>query len=513
MNGTRQHYISIGSIGPQCSNTKSKFVAFAYEIPNLPDSNYAPAKLHPRDVEIGIGKYFNEVLHWTEDKIYSDVCLKLQLPTTPAVLRDEVFSLFSKHLPGINIYTSRELPFEKILRYMTHDLSGHLRRKTSAGIGFKHDRKYIARNFQNDVRSCYDLTNLDFDIYWKIFLKDELREVSKDTRSIAVPQLHLWIVGMKYLGGLYEWFADYLPSWSGYGLSDQCSDWAEKFVEFDPAAVTYGYDLRKQDSRMSPGFILFLERYIKSITPVSHWFAIEWFFDQSFHSKKVVDMMGHVLTFSQGEMSGNPFTILINTLHNLYTHVLHLVAAKYKNLITYDLNENMLGEVFCILGDDTIMQTQSPDLYREICLILGHETTSEVGKLFDDVTFLSMKITSYKCTIASYYCNLDKMFSSLLYTTNGEEEYFQKLCSYYRQLIFAPKGSAEKEWKSYIEAHIYYLIQINIVDPTYYSCFSPSHIIKRERLGLTYHGSSVGCCGRVENKVFTSCVKWPYLKD
>jgi hypothetical protein len=479
-NGKRHPFIYYGNLGPQGTITKSKYKLFSYEVGNLPDSIYAPAKLKLSDVEKGLLKYFNPIIHPTKESIFNDLVITFKLPVTPDKLETLILEEFSTYFPGIERYMDEKLSFDRVVYLMSHDLKGDLRKKTSAGIGFKHDRKEIARLFIDDIRSCYELDTFDFHILWKLFLKDELRETDKDTRSIAVPQLHLWVIAMSHLGGLYEWFSDYLPSWSGYGLDDRSFSWHQKFKDFNPSRVTYGFDLRKQDSRMSPGFIQFIEYYIKTITPIKHWNAIEWFFNESFYAKKIVDTKGHILSFSQGEMSGNPFTILINTMHNLFTHVIHTVIMDLKG-------DDLSQEIFVVLGDDTIMQSSNPDLYKEVCLLLGHETTTESGSLYDDVTFLSQKITIYKGEIVSYYSNLEKMYASLRYTTSGINEYFMKMCSYHAQLIFAPKGTEEHEWRQRIEAHILYYLQTKMVPDELTACFKPAHIIKRKRIGFDYH--------------------------
>lgn len=492
--GARYSFVSIGNIGPQGTITKSKLTPEIYEIGGLPESNYAPANLRLSDIELGIIKYFKPVKHWTLEDLYSDVCFEFSLPVTPYELSQSVFAEFSSYFPGLNVYLAQKMPFSSVLKYMTHDISGALRKKTSAGLGFKHDRKYIARNFVEDVRSCYELDTFDFDTYWKMFLKDELREKLKDTRSIAVAPLTLWVICMTYLGAIYEWLADYSPAWTGYGMDNRCLTWHEKLQYFDGKSATYGFDIRQQDSKMSPGFVEFIVLFFKSVSPVNHWGAIEWYFEQTFFSKKLVDARGNILMFSNGQPSGNALTIVLNTMHNLYTHVLHLNVARLHKLVSIDSAGRDVGECFILLGDDTIMQTASPDLYKRVCMCLGHETTTESGTLFD-VSFLSMKITLYKGQYAPYYCNMDKMFASLRYTTSGEEEYFQKLCSFYSMLIYAPKNSVEEEWKKRIEAHIYYFIQCDLIRPEYLACFKPSHLQKRERSGMTYHSCAPGSVG------------------
>lgn len=490
--GKRYNFISYGNLGAQGTITKTKYIREAYQIGDLPKSSYAPAKLHLTDIEKGIVKYFNPVKHWDDEDIFTDLWRTFSLPVSPYELQARVFKEFDSYFPGLSTFLDTKLPFETVLKYMTHDISGNLRKKTSAGLGFEHDRKYIARNFPEDVRSVYELETFDFDVYWKVFLKDELRDTAKSTRSIAVPQLHLWIIAMTHLGGIYEWFSHFLPPWCGYGLDDRCVSWHAKLRHFDPELKTYGYDIRQQDSKMSPGFICFISIWLKSKLPISSWNALEWYLDQTFFEKKLVDAKGNILEFAPGEPSGNPLTIIFNIMDTLFKQVSHAVIADILNLHKND------KEVFIIMGDDVLKQTETPDLYRQVVEVIGNELTKEEGALLHDVTFLSQKITMYKGQYAPYYANMDKMYASLRYTTKGDDEYFCKLCSFYNMLIYAPEGSIELEWKKRIEAHIYYFMGCGLVRPALYACFKPSHLQKRDRSGMVYHSSTPWDGGRVE---------------
>jgi len=483
------NFISLGNLGAQGTVTKSKFSPTTYEPADLPESSYAPANLKLSDIELGMIKYFNPIRHATLEALYDDVIKEFTLPVTSSQLGERVLKEFTSYFPGLKIYMNNVLPFEKVLELMTHSISGKLRKKTSAGLGFTKDRKEIARQYRDDVLSCYELDTFDFQTYFKLFLKDELRETAKATRSIAVGQLHMWVIGAKYLGALYEYFSDTCPSWTGYAMDDKPSTWDMRFGEFDPAAETYGFDLKKQDSRMQPGYVDFALYFLKTVSPEAHWGAIEWYFDQVFYNKRMVDARGNVIWFSQGEPSGHFLTLLMNTLHNLFTHVLHDVILQIKRL--YDPKR----EIFTLLGDDTAMQSLFPDMYRKVCSIMGHDTTSEKGSLFNGVSFLSMKLTLYKGQVAPYYCNMDKMFASLRYTTDGNDEYFQKLCSFYNMLVYAPAGTLEHEWKKRIEAHIYYFIQMELISLPLLACFTPSHMQKRDRTGMVYHSFTQGSVG------------------
>jgi len=457
--------------------TKSKFVPVNYKVPELPDSTYRPAEMDVRSIEAGIVKYFNPILHHSYFQILVDLITKLQLPTSVDNLQKKINKAFDAHFEALHIFLEDPLPADVVLELATHSLSGALRSATSAGIGFSKDRKSIAREDVDDFLRCYGCDDFSIEIFWKIFLKDELREGGKKTRSIAVGQLHMWIYAMKYLGGLYFFMRDTKPAWAGFGMTDRIDDWTEKFQDWNENAETYGFDIKGQDSKMSPGFVEFIELFLKRHSPVEHWKGIEWVLDQSFTSKKVVDYMGRILQFSQGEMSGFPLTILMNTFHNLFIHVCHEVAMEFINGVKDE------SKLKVIVGDDTIMQTVDPELFIQVAKIIGHDTTTEKGTLFNGVTFLSMKLRKVGTNIACYYANLDKMYASLVYTTGGTDEYFQKLCSFINLLTFAPKGSIEHTWLQNINIHAQYLLTLGEVSKGIAGAYKPIYLVKRSRYG------------------------------
>lgn len=134
-----------------------------------------------------------------------------------------------------------------------------------------------------------------------------------------------------------------------------------------------------------------------------------------------------------------------------------------------------------ILGDDTLLQTNHPDLFRDVALIIGHETTSEKGSFFNEIEFLSMKLTPVSNGIAPYYSNLDKMFASLQYTTGDTNEYFQKLCSFMNLLVFAPEGTKEKEWFDHIDKHARWLIKSGLLGLNTLACYKSKDQLIRNR--------------------------------
>lgn len=454
---------------------KSKFKQEVYQVGHLPDTPYAPAQLGMEDLEAGMAKYFNPIKHNDAIDMMADIVKTFKLGITPEKMLTLVEAEFDSKFDNLDIFLEKPLPFDVLIDLAVHDLGGSLRGSTSAGLGFTKDRKTLARSHRDDFKSLYGIDILDLEVYWKLFLKDELRMVGKKTRSIAVGQLHIWFITLKYLGGLYFWFKEMNPDWSAFGMDDTIRTWTNKLRNWDTKATTYGYDIKNQDSKMSPGFAHFLERFLKRHSPAEHWEAIEWHFRESFYNKKMVDIRGFVLSFAQGNISGGSLTILINILHNLQMHVIHTVVCSLLNIID--------PKLFLLMGDDTLMQTTQPQLFKEVALTLGHETTSEAGNFLNDIEFLSMKINLTKWGYAPYYSNLDKMFASLVYTTKASEEYFQKICSFRNLLLFSPKGSKERKWFKILTEHARFMMMYANLDKAALASYKAKFTLERSRIG------------------------------
>lgn len=481
--GKRYYYVDnkfyqfapICKLGCQPTITKTKFKEEVFQISEIPETPYAPAKLGISDIEAGMVKYFNPIKHNDALEIAADVKQHFNLKESSVEILKLIERRFDSKFENIDLFLEQPLSFEVVLDLAIHDLQGSLRGNTSAGLGFDRDRKTLARTKREDFKALYQMDLHDFDIFWKLFLKDELRLKEKKTRSIAVGQLHLWFLTMKHLGGLYFYFKSMNLSWSAFGMNDTVETWTDKLGDWDESRVAYGYDIKNQDSKMSPGFARFLESFLKRHSPVSHWEGIEWYFEQAFYFKKIVDNKGYVLTFSQGEVSGDPLTILKNIMHNLFIHVVHEVVL---DLLCLRDRKRVL-----IMGDDTLMQTDHADIFKQTALIIGHETTTETGQLYNSIEFLSMKIRRTKYGIACYYSNLDKMFASLVYTTGGTDEYFQKLCSFMNLLLFAPKNSLERKWYHKIDSHARYLMSTGVLTQASIKSYKTRDQLKRNRYG------------------------------
>lgn len=420
-------------------------------------------------------KYFNPIKHHDAVDIAADIVKEFNLDISPVAFNKLIERRFDEHFDNLDLFLEKPLPFDVILDLAIHDLSGSLRGNTSAGLGFEKDRKTLARLYRDDFKTLYDHDVFDLEIYWKIFLKDELRLKDKKTRSIAVGQLHLWFLTMKYLGGLYFYMKEINPEWSAFGMNDTVRAWSEKLQSWSRTEKTYGYDIRNQDSKMSPGFAKFFETFLKRHSPASHWDGIEWYFREAFFNKKIVDNKGYILSFSQGEVSGDPLTLIKNICHNLFIHVVHEAILEVRNEI--DHKKKLL------LGDDTLMQTLFAQLFREVAIVIGHDTTAEQGSFLNEIEFLSMKLTQTEWGIAPYYSNLDKMYASLLYTTHGTDEYFQKLCSFMNLLVFAPENTTESIWFDRINEHALFMLKSGAVSRDAIKSYKTKYMLIQSRLG------------------------------
>lgn len=422
---------------------KTNFVPYTTDL-ELPESTFAPARMQMEDLNIGLVKYSNQLMFDDINDYFQILIEKFDLPFSSDNFKHLIFDEFNMKFQGLSAYM-KVAENSAVIRSMTHDLSDELRSNSSCGLGLSIKRKELATKFSNSVESYLDNEDFSNPAYHKLFLKDEFRDKTKATRSIAVPQITLWLTGMKYLGGLYRYFHDHPYSTPiAFGLDDRAVTWTRYLnnLGFDPDVETKGFDIKLQDSKMNMSYVLWFEEWLLQHTPQECRMAIQYFFDQSFYSKLVVDGYGNVLQFSNGEMSGNPITILMNSFHATFFYAVHDVIRAFTPIMKYR------GEpsVHIALGDDGLTQGVDTYILATTLREMGHDYVEEVGSLLNDVSFLSRKFHYKFGLYRPYYCNLDKMYASLRYTNGGMIEYFQKLTSFVRQLRLAPKKSDEGKW-------------------------------------------------------------------
>lgn len=432
----------------------SKFGTELREFPEfIPEyeSKYAPPPMNYTAANESVKKYFNMPhTYFTVDEFCSQFAEKFMPEYTGKQVYHELMCRLDEVYKNLALYM-KPLDDELVYHYLTHDLGGSLRHDSSLGIGYGIRRKEFARKHRDFIMKFLQEMPM-WPVYWWTFLKDELRELLKEARSISVPQIHLWLIVMKILGGFYHWHQDTcVEEWShhAFGIGVDSPSWTILLQYFKSTEPVHCYDLKKQDSKMAHAIVMLMHSFLQSKTPSSSWSYIDYIFDESFTNKKVVTPDGNVYTFSDGEMSGNPLTILFNTFHNT---------------ILFTLTEMVSGECFPkrVLGDDSIFQTKHAALYAQICAFAGHECYEQSNHLINDAVFLSWKFNNYGYFLEPYYGNVDKMIASLHYTTGGLNEFLEKVNSYRLMLAAAPMGSVEDYWYNKLDS---YLIEKLLKDP------------------------------------------------
>lgn len=321
-----------------------------FEVPN---STYHLASLKLDDVVEGIAKYYeqpNTDMHYLH--YFEKLLAKFDIHSTPQRFTAHVMHTMHSYLPNF-CNSFKEYTNEEVVHDMVYDSSGELRHETSCGHGFKLRRKEVARRMRPDVEEYLNTFDCSHDVNFTLFLKEEMRQKGKATRSIAVPQLHLWLIYKKYMGWTYKYF-EKNKSAVAYSHIPNESFFTNLFDNFDnDTQDTYSVDFKKQDARMNTLYIQFLEDFILRTTnfPPEHEDKLLWIHSNSFYYKQVIDPYGQIITFSNGEMSGFPGTLVYNSLYSLFVMSITQVIDRMKHpKVTYELNP------LAILGDDIIFQ-------------------------------------------------------------------------------------------------------------------------------------------------------------
>lgn len=428
-------------------NTKSGLRLWPDAVSFGKPGNYAIPAMNIDALDVGLTKYHEQPNQMINNKQFLACIIDhFKLDVELERFEEDLNDVMSQFLPGLRKYV-RIKTNDEVLDLMIHDLSGELRAETSTGPGFKMKRKTMARQDADSVHEYLNTPFFQHPVFTKLFLKDELREIVdgsvKATRSIAVPQVTLWLRTTKYLGWLYDYFKKEQPlTPTGFAIDSSVSTWTSLLANFKLDAETQECDMVKQDSHMGAYYIdwliNFILMYCEDLDPDIES-IVRWCFDEIFQHKKVIGAHGKVYNFTNGEMSGGPLTILINTIHSLFFHAITHLVLLYKNCT----DTHIQFYPFVCLGDDTLMQCPEPLVFETVCKLGGHATTSLRGSLCNDMSFLSKKIHKESVGFIPYYCNLPKFLSSIQYTTGSEVEYFQKLNSFAREFAGAPAGSLE----------------------------------------------------------------------
>lgn len=448
---------------------ETEFKAFN-EFEDLPATNYAPAKISYKATISSISKYFNQphTFHDTTGFL-SQFIKEFNLDIRPEQLLELIFSKLDDIYPNIATYL-HPISDDNVIDLLTHDLSGELRKDSSLGIGYKIKRKDFARKHRSWIIEFLKQLPM-WPVFWKEFLKDELREIEKEARSIAVPQIHLWLVAMKILGGLYYYHRDTIHSnrtTHAFGIGTDTYSWTLLLKRFNEKLKVCCFDLKKQDSRMAHGLVMLIKSWINTLVPSSSACYVDYFFDESFTNKKVVSPDMNVYMFSDGEMSGNPLTIVLNTLHNN---------------ILFILTEIITDEIIPrrVLGDDSLFQCTQPYAYTQVAAFCGHLVYESYNDLYNDSLFLSWKFNKNGPFSEPYYGNVEKMIASLHYTKVDVNSYLEKVNSFRIMLAAAPPGSIEDYWFKRCDAFMITMLKDPRVDIDRFNYLPRSELLRIRR--------------------------------
>jgi hypothetical protein len=390
--------------------------------------------------------------------------------------------LFLSSLPGLtNAYEKFDNSY--IHQLMSHNQKGTLRPESSTGYKFNVRRKELAKHFEDEILEWLDEFDCSIPVYAVAFLKDEMREMKKDTRSIMVFQIYLWFIYQRHLGCLLQFLADSNPTSLAFGHRDDHLYFTDKLRHFKDNVTTHSIDLRKQDSRFGAWWVRwFMDLlFTRCNWPYESRQEIDWCMNEAFFEKKLVDIYGNVFTFENGELSGFPGTIVFNSFYSLF----FFCVADALMVLNHNYSPDSFRYPLCVLGDDVLTQFKHFGVYEGVVAAAGHELTHEEHTELKTADFLSYKFTKVSTFILPYYCNLPKMYASLRYANGGRHDaYFGKVCSFINLLRFAPKGSQE-----YIE--LTYLVELAQKMIEYYgpeelptAAFLDPEIARRALLGL-----------------------------
>lgn len=401
---------------------------------SLPASGYHLAAQGPRHLKVGIMKYhdqrnFDSVFH-----LYSALGV-----ADPHSFNDVVMKIFLRRLPGLTSCYER-FSNQKIISLMKHSQKGDLRPETSTGYGFDIKRKAMADKYPDELNDWLNEFDCSIPVYAVAFLKDEMREVGKDTRSIMVFQIYLWLIYQRHFGCILQYLDRENPEALAFGHSVDHAYFTKKLRKFAPQKETHSIDLRKQDSRFGSWWVRwFIDLLFEHCNfPNSSRNEIGWLMNEAFFEKKLVDSYGNILTFENGELSGFPGTIVFNSFYSLFFFAVSDALLMFEE----GFNPNSINYPLCVLGDDVLVQFKHYDVYEKVVNTANHELYHNVFESLWDADFLSLKFHKVNNWILPYYCNLDKMHASLRYCTGGSPaSYFGKVCSFINLLRYAPNDT------------------------------------------------------------------------
>lgn len=443
---------------------------------SLPASGYQLAAQGPKHLKVGIMKYheqknFDSVFHF-----YSALGVE-----NPHSFNDVVMKIFLRRLPGLTSCYER-FSNQKIISLMKHSQKGDLRPETSTGYGFDIKRKAMADKYPNEINDWLNEFDCSIPVFAVAFLKDEMREKGKDTRSIMVFQIYLWLIYQRHFGCILQYLDRENPDALSFGHSVDHAYFTKKLRRFAPHGETHSIDLRKQDSRFGSWWVKwFIDLLFEHCDfPNSARCEMSWLMNEAFFEKKLVDSYGNILTFENGELSGFPGTIVFNSFYSLFFFAVSDALLMFEE----GFNPNSINYPLCVLGDDVLVQFKHYDVYEKVVNTANHELYHSKFESLWDADFLSLKFHKVNNWILPYYCNLDKMNASLRYCTGGSpDSYFGKVCSFINLLRYAPENTRYYDALLYL-VKLAYALRSQYGSFISWNSFQHPLVARRQILGL-----------------------------
>jgi len=253
------------------------------------------------------------------------------------------------------------------------------------------------------------------------------------------------------------------------------------FSDFNHDENIMSTDLSKQDSKFNHVFVWFITFFLTSLAPKGSHEAIEWIISSGYTHKHFVLPTGEVVTFENGEPSGFPFTILMNSFYNYFLYAL-------SHLVHVQRNSCQCPLKVITLGDDACAQncTNSLDDYRDVCAFLNHSITGNVTP-FRGLSYLTQSFASVGfATMVPYYDNIPKGIAACKYWNGIPIDYYHKLCAFRSDTYFSPVGTPERRFHEKVCMAITKLVaQFHL---TYDNTYMSETMLRASRLGYQSGG-------------------------
>jgi hypothetical protein len=272
---------------------------------------------------------------------------------------------------------------------------------------------------------------------FKNFLKEEVREIGKDTRGILAGPLDISYFMSRFFLNQNEGFYDsYLLTPSAIGISRDGLDWNRLYHKLARHSKGADLDAKKFDSRMQPILLRQVQKLRQHfLLPHQRWAVpmIADCYDQLIET--VCNVEGELVQKSGGNPTGSVNTAPDNTLvltillcyafivlnpgKSIYDFLKYVAAAEYGDDLTYTWDDAV-----------DMHPERVANVLREA---FGYEWTHEGVKNVDDLTFLSAGfefIQVGQARIAVPKFDREKMVSHIIYGQKKEPSIeFQRVAS------------------------------------------------------------------------------------